>query len=204
MAAAAGGLDTHEGKLMRTSGSISMLEAGLIYLVLLLAGVVFSPTAIQAQATIEEELEEVKGLFTFFTGSWDCAGAFADGRSLEADLLFAPELEGRILRYQHADRPPNRYAASATWSLDTDSKQLVSLSVFTIADTTVVSPSLFVASEWTDSSVTFVADTLLSPPFAPHRFRYESEATDRFRMTFEVQRGGSWEMGDYLICRRKK
>ena len=42
----------------------------------------------------------------FFVGNWSCTGEFANGKKIEADLSFVPELDGKWLLYRHADRPP--------------------------------------------------------------------------------------------------
>ncbi len=54
----------------------------------------------------------------FFAGNWSCAGEFANGKKIEADLSFVPELDGKWLLYRHADRPPGQFKALAVWGVD--------------------------------------------------------------------------------------
>jgi hypothetical protein len=140
-------------------------------------------------------------LFAALAGPWACAGAFADGRPLAADLLFEPALDGRALRYRHVDRPPNTFAHEATWAFDAPAGHLISLAFAAMGDAPA-SPALFVAEAWTETSITLVADTLRAPPWAPNRFTYTLDGDDALRMVWEIGRGGGWHMGDYLDCQR--
>lgn len=53
-------------------------------------------------------------MIKFFGGNWSCAGEFASGKKVEADVSFAPELDGKWLLYRHADRPPGQFKALAS------------------------------------------------------------------------------------------
>jgi hypothetical protein len=48
-------------------------------------------------------------LSQFLSGDWAGAGQFASGKPIEADVTFAPELDGHWLVYHHVDRAPGRY-----------------------------------------------------------------------------------------------
>jgi hypothetical protein len=47
----------------------------------------------------------------FFAGDWNGNGEFANGKKIEAEVNFAPDLDRQWLVYRHTDRPPNRYNA---------------------------------------------------------------------------------------------
>jgi hypothetical protein len=141
-------------------------------------------------------------LFTAVVGNWSCQGAFADGRALAADLSFATEMGGRVVRYHHADRAPTTFLEDATWGHDPKRGEIVSLAFAGSSTTPGAAPSYFVSREWTARSIVLVADTLKAPPRVPNRFTYTLVATDSLRMVWEVQSANGWRMGDWLGCAR--
>lgn len=54
----------------------------------------------------------------WFAGDWQCAGQFADGRTIRSRVRFEPALDGRWLRMRHDDDAPGRYHAEAWWGRD--------------------------------------------------------------------------------------
>lgn len=146
---------------------------------------------------------DVPLLFKSLEGRWSCAGAFANGKPLAADLEFAPDADGQRLHYRHADRPPTNYVQDSVWGVDKESGTLVSLAWIATRAQPGVTPAFYVASEVSPTSVTFVHRALLKPPWAPNRFRY-SVADHALQMTWEVQKQGVWQMGDHLGCTRAR
>ena len=53
---------------------------------------------------------------TYFVGDWGCAGAFASGVAIAADLHAERVAGGSWLLVRHDDRPPHGYHALAEWS----------------------------------------------------------------------------------------
>jgi hypothetical protein len=157
--------------------------------------------AAASQSNRVPDLAEVKPLFAAVTGDWSCTGAFADGRPLAADLSFVADLNGRIVRYIHRDQPPNGFVEEAMWGPDAAHAQLVSIAF--LGNTAGLSPALFVAKTWSARSVVFESATLTSPPFAPNRFTYTVDDPKGLTMIWEVQRNGSWVIGDRLDCTRR-
>jgi hypothetical protein len=166
-------------------------------LILLSLAIVLPASAGHAQAS------PAAGLFASLEGSWDCAGGFPDGRPLAADFSFNREREGRLLRFSHVDRAPGTYWQEATWMHDARGKRLMSLVASGSSKNAGVSAALFVARQWNDSSVVFEADSLKGPPWAANRFAYALRSPATLMMRWEIQRNGSWVLGDSLVCGRK-
>jgi hypothetical protein len=141
-------------------------------------------------------------LFARLSGSWSCAGGFANGRALSADLSFTPFDDGRTLTFSHRDRPPGVFWHRSTWAIVGNSRELVSVGFSGSRANTDAAPVLFIGRDVSDTAVTLVADTLKAPPFTPNRFRYVVDSSGRLLMRWEVQRNGSWALGDSLVCAR--
>lgn len=157
----------------------------------------------EATAVAKAEPGDVSTLFAGLRGEWNCKGAFANGKPLEADLSFSPALGGRGLRYVHVDRSPNTYRQESVWGFDKDSGQLASLAYISFSGP-LPSAALYIAASVTDTSATLVHQKLFSDPFAPNRFRYDVTGKDKLGMVWEVRRDNEWRMGDYLKCDRKR
>lgn len=146
--------------------------------------------------------EAAAELFVSLQGRWDCSGAFANGTRLDADLEFSTSMDGRVLRFRHVDRPPAKYIQESTWAFDAASSAILSMAVTTTSDSRGATPALYVARQWTDRSLTLVAEPLLAPPWRPNRFTYDLDEADVLRKVWEVERGGVWHVGDRLECAR--
>jgi hypothetical protein len=134
----------------------------------------------------------------FFSGNWSCSGEFANGKKIEADLSFVPELDGKWLLYRHTDRPPGAFKALATWGVDQPTGSLVS-----VIEDNFGNARLFTSDGWKDGSVTFSRIPMLEQKPSPERFRYERQSPDSFKMTYERSAEGQWKMGDFIVCTRK-
>jgi hypothetical protein len=134
----------------------------------------------------------------FFVGNWSCSGEFANGKKIEADLSFVPELDGKWLLYRHTDRPPGQFKALAVWGVDQPSGSLVS-----VAEDNFGNARLFTSDGWKDGSVTFTSATILDQKTSGERFRYERQSPDSFKMTYERSVEGQWKLGDFIVCTRK-
>jgi hypothetical protein len=138
-------------------------------------------------------------MFAFLAGRWGCAGEFASGRKLEADLAFTPQLDGKWLEFRHADRAPGRFQSIAHWGTDPATGTLVSL-LFDVGG----GVRLFTApAGWTGRAVVFETAQLLAPPRGRERFTYRAESDTALRVTWEVSRDGEWRMGDWLLCTKQ-
>jgi len=175
-----------------------MTKLSLPTLVVLIAA---TSAGAQAPPVADSIATRASALFGHLSGRWSCAGGFARGGPLEADLTFTSVADGRALTFVHADRPPNIYWQSASWSLD-DAGRIVSLSVAGSSKIRTGTASLFIATAWNESSLTLVADTVKTPPFAPNQFTYSLTGGNDLKMVWEVTRNGSRAVGDSLLCRR--
>lgn len=147
----------------------------------------------QAQQTTSDP-----AMVKFFSGNWSCAGEFANGKKIEADLSFTPELDGKWLLYRHSDRPPGQFKALALWGVDQPSGKLVSMAADNFANA-----RLFTSDGWKDGSVTFTRTAIPDEKISQERFRYERQSVDSFKMTYERTVEGTWKMGDFIVCTRK-
>jgi hypothetical protein len=134
----------------------------------------------------------------FFGGNWSCAGEFASGKKIEADVSFAPELDGKWLLYRHTDRPPGPFKAMALWGVDQPSGNLIS-----VMEDNFGNARLFTSDGWTDGSVTFTRAAILDQKISQERFRYERQSADSFKMTYERSVDNHWKMADSIVCMRK-
>ena len=137
-------------------------------------------------------------MIKFFGGNWSCAGEFSNGKKVEADLSFVPELDGKWLLYRHADRPPGQFKALAVWGVDQPSGRLVS-----VAEDNFGNARLFTSDGWKDGSVTFNRAAILDQKLTQERFRYQRQSADSFKMTYERSVEGQWKLGDFIVCARK-
>lgn len=137
-------------------------------------------------------------MMKFFAGSWGCAGEFASGKKIEADVGFAPELDGKWLLYRHEDRPPGQFKAMAMWGVDQASVKLIS-----VMEDNFSNARLFTSDGWKDGGVTFTRAEFLVQKINQERFRYERQSESTFKMTYERLVDAQWKMGDFIICTRK-
>ena len=127
-------------------------------------------------------------------GTWQCAGAFANGKPIESQMTFESVLGGKWISYRHDDRPPNRYAAIGLWGKGTSHPFEA-----TIFDN-FGGHRLFVSEGWIANALTLenAAD-----PAKRQRFIFSMTDDGGLRMEYRVSRdGGEWTLGDYLNCKR--
>jgi len=169
-----------------------------------IVALVVDPSSLHAQAaTLQDSVvNRAASLFRNIAGRWTCAGGFARGGALASELTFTPFADGRALAFLHADRAPNAYWQSATWSLDA-AGHVVSMAMAGSVKTRTGAPALFIATAWSERSITLVADTVKNtPPFAPNQFTYSLISPDSLKMLWELSRGGLKAVGDSLLCGR--
>jgi hypothetical protein len=139
----------------------------------------------------------------FFAGDWNGNGEFANGKKIEAEVNFAPDLDRQWLVYRHTDRPP-RYKALGMWGFENTSKRFIM-----VINDNFGGARRFSGEGWINGKVAFekVADYPLpvnaAPPPTRERFTFERQDADTFKMTYEIsQDGKNWHLGDYLIFKR--
>lgn len=135
-------------------------------------------------------------LATFFAGHWTGAGAFGNGKKIEAEVDFQRELDGQWLLYRHTDKAPNNYKALGLWGIDKASGKLV----MTVSDN-FGGARRFESGGWNEGRVEFVKAG--APGTRHERFTFERKSPTSFRMTYEWSTdGATWKLGDYLDFER--
>ncbi|PWE16424.1 hypothetical protein DDZ18_13475 [Marinicauda salina] len=141
-------------------------------------------------------------MVSFFTGAWSGAGAFADGRPIEADLEIESVLDGRFLRYRHSTRDPLTWDGLWIWGVDPASGDFIA----NVFDNRGLARE-FESAGWRDDRLVLVTTYHSASADARtfERFTYEKTSQDSFRMTFERSRDGiEWRLGDYLDFERRE
>jgi hypothetical protein len=130
----------------------------------------------------------------YFLGEWDCAGKFVrSGKSIEAHLKFEAVLDQKFMLFQHDDKPPHNYHALAEWGWDETGKRFVS----TVQDSSGGS-RLFHASGWQGAQLTWEGGSIGSAD--DQQFLFEKLPPQKFRISYAVQKNGSWTTVDVSIC----
>lgn len=142
-------------------------------------------------------------LVRFFSGEWSGVGEFANGRKIEADVSFRPDLDGQWLSYRHADRPPGKYKAAGMWGHSRPSNSFV----MTLNDS-AGGLREFSSDGWHDGRIVFdyTVPAAVGEPDGPsrrQRFTFMREGDDRMKMSFEIATGDQpWQLVDYLVFSR--
>ena len=136
----------------------------------------------------------------FFAGEWSGAGEFANGKKIEADVTFTPDLDQQWLVYRHTDRAPGIYKALGTMGIDRPSGQFVML-----LNDSGGGVRLFASEGWANGKIVFEKTAMLNKPItSQERFTFERQADNSFKMTYETNRDGqTWKLGDYLVFKKK-
>jgi hypothetical protein len=133
---------------------------------------------------------------SFFAGHWNGAGAFGNGKKIEANVEFQRELDGQWLLYRHTDKAPNSYKALGLWGVDKATGTLV----MTVSDN-FGNARRFESGGWVDGKVEFVK--VGAAGTRRERFIFERKSPTLFRMSYEWSAdGSSWKLGDFLDFER--
>jgi len=145
-------------------------------------------------------------LVEFFEGEWTGAGEFANGKKIEADVSFAPDLDGQWLVYRHTDRAPGKYKALGVWGYEAQSR----LFVMSLSDGWG-GLRTFVSEGWRDGQVVFRRSVAVIPgvdaptlmPTKSERFVFARQGAGTFKMTYETSVDGkAWQRVDYVVFRK--
>ncbi|HEV2483196.1 MAG TPA: hypothetical protein VGS79_26200 [Puia sp.] len=140
-------------------------------------------------------------LVRYFVGEWKGAGAFANGRHIEATLTFHLSLDSAWLVSDHADVPPNSYKATAWWGVDATTGGFVAI----VFDNFHGHRS-FATRGWAGGRM-----VLTTPSYALgvgtyfEHFVYERLSDSQFRMSYETSADAvTWRLGDSLVFTRER
>jgi hypothetical protein len=132
----------------------------------------------------------------YFAGKWGCSGEFSNGKKIEADLVFTPDLDNHWLQYRHTDRPPGAFKSLGMWGVDRITGKFIS-----VMQDSSGSVRLFTSDGWVNNAIAFQSAQLLSPISRQERFTYTAQPAGKFKMTYEVSPdGNTWKLGDYIVC----
>lgn len=155
-----------------------------------------------AVATLPKPNQPVKlpdDLAAFFSGEWEGAGQFSNGKEIKADVKFSSELDKQWLLYSHQDRAPNKYKAMGMWGFERASNKFVM-----ILQDNFGGARHFESDGWKDGKVVFVNNVTTPTISYLERFTFERQSEKSFKMTYEINKSGSeWKLGDYLVFTRK-
>lgn len=132
----------------------------------------------------------------FFLGQWRCAGQFPNGTPIHSRETFAPTLNRHWLRMDHADDPPNRYAAAAWWGYDLAARQFV-VTVFDNGG----GVRRFVSPGWQGDTLTL--QNAAQSGYID-RFAYRRLGDSAYRVSYaHKDAAGAWRPGDTLTCTKE-
>jgi|SRR5580658_7203992 hypothetical protein len=137
--------------------------------------------------------------FATLEGEWACRGVFpANGKTIESQIVFSPELEGAWLFARHDDLPPNRFHAFELWGFDSAEKQFVAFVYDNFGGV-----RKFTSSGWTENKLVWLGETSKTDPPAVQRFVYKRDNPSQFALNWEVKKGtADWAVGDTLTCKK--
>jgi hypothetical protein len=146
----------------------------------------------QQSPTLKKDLTDLQ----FFQGTWSCKGTFpSTGKSIESRVTFTPDLDGAWLSVRHDDIPPNLFHALELWGWDAKKSQFTA----TIFDS-FGGARHFTSQGWQDQSFTWNGDSLAGSTAPSERFAFRKDSATQFTVNWEVNRDGSWKVGDTLSC----
>ena len=74
-------------------------------------------------AKAQQPIPLPRDLVNFFSGEWTGIGEFANGKKIEAEVSFKPDLDNQWLDYRHTDSAPNKYKALGVWGYERSSSK---------------------------------------------------------------------------------
>jgi hypothetical protein len=173
------------------------LSHAIIYLI---AGCCFLRGAVLlSQSATDSQIKPEISSLAFFNGDWECSGKFdSSGKSIEAHLHFAPDLDGAWILFRHDDKPPFNYHALAEWGWDAAGKQFV----MTVQD----SPGgvrMFSSQGWNSKLLQWDGDTLRGASDPGQRFTFEKLDERHFTVSYFVRKPDNWSRIDSSTCGRQ-
>ena len=154
-------------------------------------------TNVSAQAPAAGTSDSLSGWARALQGGWGCAGAFASGKPLAADITFTPVLRTHWVEYHHRDRAPGQYEATALLGPALRDSALVPVVLYDDFG----GHRRFRASAAPSGEITLARDSTEAGARV-ERFTFRPRPDGTLWFGWEVQRDGTWVLGDSLSCRR--
>jgi len=139
-----------------------------------------------------------------FQGSWDCAGAFANGKTHRSSFTGNVILAGKWLELTEQDiEPATGYVAEYLIGYDGQQKRLVEFDANNFGAATYSS-----TDGWVNGVLTMTSEVNEDPkaPYAANRFVYSTTAPDTFTVDWQIRKSSAsnWMNADHLVCRTGK
>jgi hypothetical protein len=153
----------------------------------------------QAPESAEPKLKKEIALFAPLQGKWSCQGVFpSNGKKIESQIAFAPDLDGAWLVKRHDDLPPNLFHDAEYWGFDSAGKQFVAFLYDNFGGV-----RKFTSSGWADDKLTWLGEPSKSDPPRLERFVYKRDSPTQIEVNWEVKPGAKdWAIGDTLTCKK--
>jgi len=162
------------------------------------------PTPFRAQQpkaaeTAEPKLKKEIHVFAGLAGKWACQGVFpSNGKRIESQIAFAPDLDGAWLVKRHDDLPPNIFHDAEYWGFDSAAKQFLAFIYDNFGGI-----RKFTSSGWTDDKLVWLGEPSKSDPPRLERFVYKRDSPSQIQVNWEVKQGAKdWAIGDTLTCKK--
>ena len=132
-------------------------------------------------------------IVSYFMGNWKGGGKFTNGKELESELSFVPEIGNECILVRQKEKPPNTLEFIALWTVDSVSGDLLMLLA-----SNHDSRGVFRSRGWQDSKIVFQSGPELLAHWALERFTFERESSSAFQARNEMSTddGTTWRMGD--------
>lgn len=164
----------------------------------------FAPTrfhARQAKPTeasepkLKKEIESLAPL----QGKWSCQGVFpSNGKRIESQIAFVPDLDGVWLVKRHDDLPPNVFHDAEYWGFDSAAKQFVAYVYDNFGGV-----RKFTFSGWSGDKLTWLSEPSKTDPPRLERFVYKRDTATQIEVNWEVKQGAKdWAIVDTLTCKK--
>jgi hypothetical protein len=138
-----------------------------------------------------------------FTGTWDCAGTFGNGKTHRATFTGTTILGGTWLELTEQDvEPATGYLAKYLIGYDSQQHRFVEFDANNFGAATYSSDA-----GWQDQVLTMTSP--VSPdakaPYAANRFLYSVKDPDTFLVDWQISKTAAldWIRSDHLSCRRR-
>jgi len=138
-----------------------------------------------------------------FTGTWDCEGAFRNGKVHRSIFTGAVILDGKWLELTEKDiEPATGYVAKYLIGYGPQQKHLVEFDANNFGAATYTSED-----GWQKNVLTMTSSISqdAKAPYAADRFLYSVTGPDTFTVAWQISKAAalSWTEGDHLTCQRK-
>jgi len=161
------------------------MRVGFLFVLMLAGGAACAadaPTSMQAMQPL--------------LGSWHCDGVFpASGKKIASTIRFDTDLGGAGLLKHHDDIAPDTYRAVEAWTYDAKGRQFNAAIVDSFGGA-----RRFSSPGWAGDTLTWTSAPEVQPA---QQFVYVRAADGTLRMDWQVQRNGSFAVGDTLTCKRQ-